>query len=171
MYDYWLGGKDNFAADRIAGDRVLAVTPGLRYRVRANRAFLGRTVRYLAAEAGIRQFLDLGTGIPSADNTHEVAQRVAPDSRVVYVDNDPIVLRHAQALMRGAREGATTYIEADLRDPAPILRQGGGETLDFGEPVAVMLLAVLHLVSRRRETPGGWWRRADGGGPRRAATW
>jgi hypothetical protein len=145
VYDYWLGGKDNFVADRIAGDRVLAAAPGLRYRVRANRAFLGRTVRYLAAEAGIRQFLDLGTGIPSANNTHEVAQRVAPDSRVVYVDNDPIVLRHAQALMRGAPEGATTYIEADLRHPAPMLRQAAA-TLDFSQPVAVMLLGVLHLV-------------------------
>jgi hypothetical protein len=146
VYDYWLGGKDNFAADRIAGDRVLAATPGLRYRVRANRAFLGRTVRYLAAEAGIRQFLDLGTGIPSADNTHEVAQRVAPDARIVYVDNDPIVLRHAQALMRGTREGATTYIEADLRDPGPILQRAAA-TLDFSQPVAVILLGVLHLVS------------------------
>jgi S-adenosyl methyltransferase len=145
VYDYWLGGEHNFAADRIAGDRVLAVTPGLRYRVRANRAFLGRTVRYLAAEAGVRQFLDLGTGIPSAGNTHEVAQRVAPDSRIVYVDNDPIVARHAQALLRGTREGVTTYIEADLRDPAPVLRQAAA-TLDFGQPVAVMLLGVLHLV-------------------------
>jgi S-adenosyl methyltransferase len=146
VYDYWLGGEHNFAADRIAGDRVLAVTPGLRYRVRANRAFLGRSVRYLAAEAGVRQFLDLGTGIPSAGNTHEVAQRVAPDSRIVYVDNDPIVARHAQALLRGTREGVTTYIEADLRDPAPILRQAA-VALDFGQPVAVMLLGVLHLVS------------------------
>jgi len=146
VYDYWLGGKDNFAADRIAGDRVLAATPGLRYRVRANRAFLGRAVRFLAAEAGIRQFLDLGTGIPSADNTHEVAQRAARDSRVVYVDNDPIVLRHAQALMRGTPEGATSYIAADLRDPAPVLRQAAS-VLDFCQPVAVMLLGVLHLVS------------------------
>jgi hypothetical protein len=146
VYDYWLGGKDNFAADRIAGDRVLAVTPGLRYRVRANRAFLGRAVRYLTAEAGLRQFLDLGTGIPSADNTHEVAQGIAADARIVYVDNDPIVLRHAQALMRGTREGATTYIEADLRDPAPVLRQAAA-TLDFSQPVAVLLLGVLHLVS------------------------
>src|ERR1700743_198235 len=94
VYDYWLGGKDNFAADRVAGDRVLAATPGLRYRVRANRAFLGRTVRYLAAEAGIRQFLDLGTGIPAADNTHEVAQRVAPQARVVDADNDPLMVSH-----------------------------------------------------------------------------
>jgi hypothetical protein len=114
--------------------------------VRANRAFLGRTVRYLTAEAGIRQFLDLGTGIPSANNTHEVAQGVAADARIVYADNDPIVLRHAQALMRGTREGATTYIEADLRDPAPVLRQAAA-TLDFSQPVAVLLLGVLHLVS------------------------
>jgi hypothetical protein len=146
VYDYWLGGKDNFAADRVAGDRVLAATPGLGYRVRANRAFLGRTVRYLASGAGVRQFLDLGTGIPSADNTHEVAQTVAPQARVVYVDNDPIVLRHAQALLRTAPGGATTYIEADLRDPQPILRQAA-TTLDFSQPVAVMLLGVLHLVS------------------------
>lgn len=146
VYDYWLGGKDHFAADRVAGDLVLAKAPGLRYRVRANRAFLGRTVRYLAAEAGIRQFLDLGTGIPSNENTHEVAQRAAPSSRVVYVDNDPIVLRHAQALLRSTPEGVTSYIEADLRDPAPILRQAA-ETLDFSQPAAVMLLGVLHLVS------------------------
>jgi S-adenosyl methyltransferase len=146
VYDYWLGGKDNFAADRIAGERVLAATPGLRYRVRANRAFLGRTVRYLAAEAGVRQFLDLGTGIPSANNTHEVAQRVTPQARVVYADNDPIVLRHAQALLRSSPAGVTAYIEADLRDPQPILRQAAA-TLDFSEPVAVMLLGVLHLVS------------------------
>jgi len=146
VYDYWLGGKDNFPADRIAGDRVLAATPGLRYRVRANRAFLGRTVRYLAAQAGIRQFLDLGTGIPSANNTHEVAQRVAPDSRIVYVDNDPIVLQHAQALMNSAPEGVTTYLEADLGDPVLILRRAAA-TLDFGQPVAIMLLGVLHLIS------------------------
>jgi len=146
VYDYWLGGKDNFEADRLAGERVLAVTPGLRYRVRANRAFLGRTVRYLAAEAGIRQFLDLGTGIPSGDNTHEVAQLAAQDARIVYVDNDPIVLRHAQALLRSTPEGFTTYIEADLREPAPILRQAAA-TLDFNQPVAVMLLGVLHLVA------------------------
>src|SRR6202020_2036119 len=131
VYDYWLGGKDHFAVDRIAGDRVLAATPGLRYRVRANRAFLGRSVRYLAEEAGVRQFLDLGTGIPSANNTHEVAQRAAPDSRVVYVDNDPIVLRHAQALMRGTPEGVTTYIEADLGDPLPVVRQAAA-TLGLG---------------------------------------
>jgi hypothetical protein len=121
VYDYWLGGTDNFAADREAAERVLAVTPGLRFRVRANRAFLGRATRYLAAEAGIRQFLDIGTGIPAAGNTHEVAQRAAPDARVVYVDNDLIVLLHAQALLHGSPQGATDYLQADLRDPAMIL--------------------------------------------------
>jgi len=145
VYDYWLGGKDNFAADREAAERVLAAAPGLRYRVRANRAFLGRATRYLAAEADVRQFLDIGTGIPTADNTHEVAQRAAPDSRVVYVDNDPIVLLHAQALLRSTPEGATDYIQADLRDPGTILDRAAA-LLDFGQPVALMLLGVLHLV-------------------------
>jgi hypothetical protein len=145
VYDYWLGGKDNFAADREAAERVLAVTPGLRYRVRANRAFLARVVRYLAADAGIRQFLDIGTGIPSANNTHEVAQAAAPDSRIVYVDNDPIVLTHAKALLASGPEGATQYINGDIRDPAPILREAA-RTLDFTRPTALMLLGILHLV-------------------------
>jgi S-adenosyl methyltransferase len=145
VYDYWLGGKDNFAADREAAERVLAVTPGLRYRVRANRAFLARVARYLAAEAGIRQFLDIGTGIPSANNTHEVAQQAAPDSRIVYVDNDPIVLTHAKALLASGPEGATQYIDGDIRNPAPIL-QDAARTLDFTRPTALMLLGILHLV-------------------------
>ena len=145
VYDYWLGGKDNFAADREAAERVLAVTPGLRYRVRANRAFLARVVRYLAAEAGIRQFLDIGTGIPSANNTHEVAQAAAPDSRIVYVDNDPIVLTHAKALLASGPEGATQYIDGDIRDPAAILQEAA-RTLDFTRPTALMLLGILHLV-------------------------
>ena len=151
-YNYWLGGKDNFAADREAAERVLAVAPGLRYRVRANRAFLGRATRYLAAEAGIRQFLDIGTGIPAAGNTHEVAQRAAPDARVVYVDNDPIVLLHAQALLHGTPQGATGYLQADLRDPGTILDRAAA-LLDFGRPVAVMLLGVLHLV---QDTENPW---------------
>src|SRR5215813_1264206 len=133
VYDYWLGGKDNFAADREAGDRVLEATPGLRERVRANRAFLARAVRHLAAEAGIRQFLDIGTGIPSANNTHEVAQAAAPESRVVYVDNDPIVLVHARALLVSAPEGATHYVEGDLREPGPILA-AAARTIDFDRP-------------------------------------
>jgi hypothetical protein len=145
VYDYWLGGKDNFAADREAAERVLAVTPGLRERVRANRAFLARAVRYLAAEAGIRQFLDIGTGIPAANNTHEVAQAVAPDSRIVYVDNDPIVLTHARALLASGPRGATQYVDGDIRNPAPILRAAAG-TLDFSRPVGLILLGILHLI-------------------------
>jgi len=146
VYDYWLGGKDNFAADREAAERVLAVTPALRWRVRANRAFLGRATRFLAADAGIRQFLDIGTGIPTGDNTHEVAQRAAAAARVVYVDNDPIVLLHAQALLRSTPEGLTHYLQADLREPGLILDRAA-EVIDFGQPVGVMLLGVLHLIA------------------------
>jgi hypothetical protein len=145
VYDYWLGGKDNFAADREAAERVLAAAPGLRFRVQANRAFLARAVRYLAEEAGIRQFLDVGTGIPSANNTHEVAQEVAPDSRVVYVDNDPIVLVHARALLASGPQGATQYVEGDLRDAGPIMT-AAASTLDLTQPVALMLLGILHLI-------------------------
>jgi trans-aconitate methyltransferase len=145
VYDYWLGGKDNFAADREAAERVLAVTPGLRFRVRANRAFLARAVQYLAGEAGIRQFLDIGTGIPSANNTHEVAQRFAPGARIVYVDNDPIVLAHARALLASGPHGATQYVHGDVRDPATILR-AAAQTLDLTQPTALMLLGILHLI-------------------------
>src|SRR6266700_6911152 len=141
VYDYWLGGKDNFAADREAAEKVLAATPGLRSRVRANRAFLARSVRYLVTDRGIRQFLDIGTGIPSANNTHEVAQAVAPATRIVYVDNDPIVLAHARALLTSDPAGATDYIDADLRDPKGILANAAG-LLDFSRPVTVMLMAV-----------------------------
>jgi SAM-dependent methyltransferase len=146
VYDYWLGGKDNFAADRELGERTLQAYPNLVFSVRANRAFLARTVRFLAAEAGVRQFLDIGTGIPTASNTHEVAQRIAPESRIVYVDNDPIVLLHARALLRSAPEGACAYIEADLRNPDEILARAA-ETLDFSEPVALMLLTVLQFIA------------------------
>jgi S-adenosyl methyltransferase len=145
VHDYWLGGKDNFAADRAAGDAVIAAYPGIVMSVRANRAFLARAVRFLAAEAGIRQFLDVGTGIPTANNTHEVAQSVAPDCRVVYVDYDPIVLTHARALLVGAPEGVTDYVDADLRDPQTILEHAA-RTLDFSRPVAVMLIAIMHLI-------------------------
>ena len=145
VYNYWLGGKDNYAADRAAGDAALGAYPDLVSSVRANRAFLARAVRYLAGEAGIRQFLDIGTGIPSADNTHEVAQAAVPESRVVYVDNDPIVLAHARALLTSSAEGATDYIDADLREADKILEQAA-RTLDFSQPVAVMLIAVLHLI-------------------------
>jgi flavin reductase (DIM6/NTAB) family NADH-FMN oxidoreductase RutF len=145
VYDYWLGGQDNFAADRELGEQTLAAYPNLVFSVRANRAFLARTVRFLAAELGIRQFLDIGTGIPTADTTHHAAQQAAPASRIVYVDNDPIVLSHAKALLKSDPAGACSYIDADLRDPAAILAAAAA-TLDFGQPVAVMLLAVLHFI-------------------------
>jgi len=145
VHDYWLGGKDNFAADREAGDAVMEAYPGIVMSVRANRAFLARAVRFLAAEAGIRQFLDVGTGIPAANNTHEVAQSAAPDCRVVYVDYDPVVLTHARALLTSSTPGAVDYIDADLRDPQTILRHAA-RTLDFSRPVAVMLIAIMHLI-------------------------
>jgi hypothetical protein len=146
VYDYWLGGKDNFAADREAGELALKAYPELAQAVRSNRAFLARAVRFLAGEQGIRQFLDVGTGIPSADNTHEVAQSVAPECRIVYVDNDPVVLLHANALLRSDPAGACEYIHADLRDTETILRKAA-QTLDFGRPIALMLLAVLQFIS------------------------
>ena len=145
VYDYWLGGKDNFEADRIAGEATIAAYPAIRASARANRAFLARTVRYLAADRGIRQFLDIGTGLPTANNTHEVAQSVAPESRIVYVDNDPLVLSHARALLNSSPEGVTDYLDADLRDTDRILELAAG-TLDFSQPVAIMLLAILHYI-------------------------
>ncbi len=145
IYDYLLGGKDNYEADRAAVDAVLKIAPELGFTARENRAFLGRAVRYLAAEAGIRQFLDIGTGIPTAGNTHQVAQAVAPEARVVYVDYDPVVLAHARALLKSHEAGATQYIDADLRDTATILGQAG-RLLDFTQPVAVTLLMILHVI-------------------------
>ena len=146
VYDYWLGGKDNYPVDRAVGERVMQAYPDIVYSVRANRAFLDRVVRYLVGEVGIRQFLDIGTGIPTANNTHEVAQSAAPEGRVVYVDNDPIVLAHARALLTSDPAGATDYIEADLRDTGEMLAQAA-QVLDFSEPVAVMLLGILHMIS------------------------
>ena len=155
VYDYWLGGKDNFAADRALGDGIMAAVPTIQVMARANRAFLGRAVRYLAGEAGVRQFLDIGTGIPTVGNTHEVAQQVAPEARVVYVDNDPIVLVHARALMTGDAAGATAFIQADLHDPQQILADPVlAATLDLARPVALMLVAVL-MYFRDEEDPLG----------------
>ena len=145
IYDYLLGGKDNYEADRAAVDAVLKIAPELGFTARGNRAFLGRAVRYLATEAGIRQFLDIGTGIPTAGNTHQVAQAVAPEARVVYVDYDPVVLAHARALLQSSKAGATQYIDADLRDTTAILEQAG-RLLDFSQPVAVTLLMILHVI-------------------------
>jgi hypothetical protein len=145
MYDYLLGGKDNYAADRAATEAALKVWPDLGFTARANRAFLGRAVRYLTTEAGIRQFLDIGTGIPTAGNTHEVAQAIAPETRVVYVDYDPVVLAHARALLTSRGVGATKYIDADLRGTDAILSQAA-ELLDFTKPVAVTLISILHAL-------------------------
>jgi hypothetical protein len=147
MYDYMLGGKDHFAADRDAADKAMAAVPSGRSGSRANRAFLGKAVRYLTGEAGIRQFLDIGTGLPTTNNVHEVAQAVAPSSRIVYADNDPMVLAHARALLTSAPEGRTAYIHADLRDPAAILSDPvTRDVLDFSQPIALMLVAILHFI-------------------------
>lgn len=145
MYDYFLGGKDNFAADREAAEKIIEVAPNVLQKVRENRAFLGRAVHFLAAEAGISQFLDLGAGLPTRDNVHEVAQRVSSGSRVVYVDNDPVVLTHARELL--ARDSQTTVVQADIRDPAKVLdHPGATELIDLSRPIAVLMVAVLHFV-------------------------
>jgi O-methyltransferase involved in polyketide biosynthesis len=145
MWNYWLGGKDNFAADRELAERVLQVMPSMPHIARAARLFLIDAVHQLATVHGIRQFLDIGTGLPTADNTHDVAQRAAPDSRIVYVDHDPVVLTHAQALLTSSPEGTTDYLQADLRDTETILK-GAARTLDLSRPVAVLLVAVLHFI-------------------------
>jgi S-adenosyl methyltransferase len=151
VYDYWLGGKDNFTVDREVGEKVLAIHPETVLSVQANRKFLARSVRYLAATEGIRQFLDVGTGLPSANNTHEVAQAAISQAQVVYVDNDPIVLAHARALLTSSTDGATGYLDADLKDTDAILA-GAARLLDFSQPVGVMLVAVLHML-RDAENP------------------
>jgi hypothetical protein len=142
IWNYWLGGKDNYAVDREAGDQYVKVFPGIVDIARAGRAFLARAVRYLTLEAGIRQFLDVGTGLPTVDNTHELAQRAAPASRIVYVDNDPLVLAHARALLTSTPEGVTDYIDADLRDPEAVLARAAS-TLDLGQPVGLMIMGVM----------------------------
>lgn len=147
IYDYGLGGKNHFAADREVAEKAFAAMPTGRTAARENRAFLGRVVGFLAAEAGIRQFLDIGTGLPTTGNVHEVAQRIAPESRIVYVDNDPLVLAHARALLTSTPQGRTAYIPADLRDPAAILDSPETrEVIDFTQPVALMLVAILHFI-------------------------
>ncbi|MCH6160058.1 SAM-dependent methyltransferase [Streptomyces marispadix] len=153
IWNYWLGGKDNYAADRQAGDQYREAFPGIDELARASRYFLVRTIRYLAAEAGVRQFLDVGTGLPTVDNTHDVAQREAPDARIVYVDNDPLVLVHAHALLTSSPEGRTAYIEADLRDPEAVIA-GARETLDLSRPVALILSGVLGHVGDHAEACG-----------------
>jgi hypothetical protein len=145
IWNYWLGGKDNYASDRELGDHIREIYPGIVDIARHSRTFLGRAVRLLVAETGIRQFLDIGTGLPTANNTHEVAQSIAPECRIVYVDNDPLVLVHAEALLTSTPEGVCDYIEADVRDPDRIVR-AAARTLDFTQPVALMLLGIMQMV-------------------------
>jgi O-methyltransferase involved in polyketide biosynthesis len=145
MWNYWVGGKDHFAADREAADKIMAAMPSLPAIARSVRYFLIDIVHSLTVDYGIRQFLDIGTGLPTADNTHDVAQRAAPESRIVYADYDPVVLAHARALLTSSPEGQTDYIEADLRETGTIL-SAAARTLDFSKPVAILLLAVLHFI-------------------------
>jgi O-methyltransferase involved in polyketide biosynthesis len=146
IWNYWLGGKDNYAVDRQVGDQFREIFPDIIDAARASRGFLIRSIRYLAGEAGIRQFLDIGTGLPTGDNTHQVAQRIAPESHVVYVDNDPLVLAHARALLISTPEGATNYIDADLREPDKIL-QAAARMLDFTQPIALILSGILGHIT------------------------
>src|SRR5690242_9604096 len=147
MYDYFLGGKNHFAADRQMAETVLATAPTTRISARENRAFLGRAVRYLVAEAGIRQFLDIGTGLPTTNNVHDVAQAIEPSARVVYADNDPLVLAHARALLTSSPAGRTAYIQADLREPEAIVTSPAvRDVLDLSQPVALITVAVLHFT-------------------------
>jgi len=150
IWNYLLGGKDNYAADRAVGDEIKKATPQLVQNAQLSRAYLARAVRYLAGEAGIRQFLDIGTGLPTADNTHEVAQGVAPDARIVYVDNDPLVLVHARALLTSSPEGVTAYVNGDLREPAKILQEAA-KTLDLSQPVALLLMGILGHIETDEE--------------------
>jgi ubiquinone/menaquinone biosynthesis C-methylase UbiE len=150
IWNYWLGGKDNYAVDREAGDAWVQIHPEITVIARETRAFLSRAVRYLAGEVGIRQFLDVGTGLPTADNTHEVAQRVAPESRIVYIDNDPLVLAHARALLTSTPEGSTRYLHADMHDSQALI-DGAAEILDFSQPVAVFFMGVLGHVHDLQE--------------------
>ncbi|MDV7221715.1 SAM-dependent methyltransferase [Streptomyces prunicolor] len=145
VWNYWIGGKDNYEIDQRVGEHVAGMFPVIREVARADRDFLGRAVRFLATERGVRQFLDIGTGLPTVDNTHEIAQRVAPDARIVYVDNDPLVLIHARTLLTSTPEGVTDYIDADVHDPAAIV-QRAADTLDFDRPVAVMMLGILNFI-------------------------
>ncbi|MEW2250036.1 SAM-dependent methyltransferase [Streptomyces sp. NPDC058733] len=157
IWNYWLGGGDNYEVDRAAGDQIRQLHPGIGAYAREDRLFLGRAVRHLVTEAGLRQFLDIGTGLPTADNTHQVAQRYAPDARIVYVDNDPLVLAHARALLTSTPEGVTDYLDEDLRNVDAILEHAA-RTLDFSRPIGLMLLGVVIFVGDE-EDPYGLVRR------------
>jgi hypothetical protein len=145
IWNYWLGGKDNYEIDRVVGDRVAEMNPRIRVQARISRAFLTRVIGYLVDEAGVRQFLDVGTGLPTVDNTHQVAQRIAPECRIVYVDNDPLVLVHARALLTSSPEGASEYVDADLHDTARIVSEAA-RALDFTEPIALILNGIMGHV-------------------------
>ncbi|MFG2502253.1 SAM-dependent methyltransferase [Streptomyces sp. NPDC048441] len=145
VWNYWIGGKDNYEIDQQVGDQVATMFPVIRDVARADRQFLARTVRFLTADCGVRQFLDIGTGLPTLANTHEIAQRIAPEARIVYVDNDPIVLVHARSLLTGTPQGATDYIDADIQHPDSVM-EGAAATLDLDRPVAVMMLGILNFV-------------------------
>jgi O-methyltransferase involved in polyketide biosynthesis len=153
IWDYWLGGKDNFAADREAATKILEILPSMPQLARMGRRMQGEVVQQLAGRRGIRQFLDIGAGLPAADNTHQVAQRTAPECRIVYADNDPVVIRHAEALLTSQPEGMTDYLLADLRDPDKILAEAA-RTLDFSQPVAILLLGVLHFIADAEDPYG-----------------
>jgi len=146
IWNYWLGGKDNYPVDRAAGDQFLKAYPGMAAEARANRQFLARAIKYLVTEAGVGQFLDIGTGLPTADNTHEIAQRLDPACRIVYVDNDPLVLAHARALLTSTPEGVTDYVDADLHDPDKIL-DGAAKILDFSAPIALILSGIMGHIA------------------------
>ena len=164
VWNYWLGGRDHYEIDRVAGYHYSVVFPEIVDIARADRLFLGRAVRYLTGEAGVRQFLDVGTGLPTADNTHEIAQRVVPESRVVYVDNDPLVLAYARALLTSSAEGVTDYVDADMRDPDKILREAA-KTLDLAQPVGLMLMEVLGHIADYSEARSVVTRLVDGLAP------
>jgi hypothetical protein len=153
VYAYWLGGKDHFPADRKVAEEVAACRPQVIAGVQANRAFLARAVRYLAGERGIRQFVDIGPGLPAPGATHQVAQAIAPQSKIVYVDNDELVLAHARALLTSSRQGGCGYVGADLRDPETIVREAA-RTLDFTRPAALILVAVLHFIPDSSDPAG-----------------
>jgi len=180
IWNYWLGGKDNYEIDRKVGDQVAQLFPGIRQTARVSRALQIRVIEYLAGEAGIRQFLDVGTGLPTANNTHQVAQRIAPESRIVYVDNDPMVLAHARALLTSSPEGATAYVDADLRDSDRIMSEAA-KTLDFSQPIALMLNGIIGHVEDDDEAracvrrlvdalpPGSYLAMSDGTNTEKAA--
>jgi O-methyltransferase involved in polyketide biosynthesis len=153
IWNYWLGGNDNFPVDRETGDQIVEILPEIVEIAQATRAFLGHAVRYMAGAARISQFLDIGSGLPTANNTHEIAQAVTPKARIVYVDNDPLVLAHARALLTSSPEGVTDYIDADLREPDKIL-EGAARTLDFSQPVAITMLGILPFIGGEEEAHG-----------------